>query len=217
MKNQKDYRGFKKFFYAILQEFSEKFNINFMKKIADLFFAFSERIALNFDYFLDLYIKYYEDMVNEEINSVSISKSDKIVYVGCGSIPASSILISQKTGVPVLGIDKDKISVKKAKLCVDKLDLSDIIEIKNSEASDFLFDNFNVIIISHGVCPIDKFLKYLSKKVAKNSRIILRTFSDEDGNLLKSDEFVNDLFKINKIIKHEKQGRVISVILSLKS
>lgn len=216
MKNSKGFERFKNFFYNMLQEFSEKFDVKFMKKIANIFFISSEKLVLNFDYFLDIYISYYEDMTSCEIDLVSITKSDKVAHVGCGYIPASSILVSKKTGASVVGIDNDKNSVKKAKLLISRLNLSDKIEIKNAEASDFSFDVFNVIIIAHGTVPIDNFLKHLSKKASKNSRIVLRTFSDKSGNLLKTDTFVTELFKVNKIIKHEKQGRVISVSLSLK-
>jgi hypothetical protein len=217
MKNQKSIRQkFKSFFYDMLQEFSEKFDIKISKKIADIFFKLSEKIALKFNYFLDLYIRYYDSMVNCEINLASISKTDKVVYVGCGSIPASSILIAQKTNADVVGVDKNKNTVKNARHCVNKYNLSDKINIKNAEASNFSFDDFNVIIISHGITPLDDFLKYLSKKASKKSKIILRTFSDDEGALCESDKFILDLFKVNKIIRYVKQGRVISVLLSFK-
>ncbi len=210
-------KKFKIFFYCILKEFSEKIDTKILKKIADIFFIFYEKIALKFDYFLCLYLKYYEDMIKSEINLVSISKSDKVIHVGCGSIPSSSILISQKTGANVIGIDKNKKAVMNAKLCIDKLNLSNKIEIKNSLATDFLFYDFDVIIISQGIKPIDIFLRYLSKKLLKNSRIVLRTFSDKYGNLLKSDEKSTSLFKVKKIIRHKKQGRLISVKLLVKN
>lgn len=204
------------FFYNILKEFSEKIDTKILKKFADIFFIFYEKIALKFDYFLYLYLKYYEDMIKSEINLISISKSDKVIHVGCGSIPASSILISQKTGANVIGIDKNKKAVMNAKFCINKLNLSDKIEIKNYLASDFLFYDFDVIVISQGIKPVDMFLRYLSKKVSKNSRIILRTFSNKYGNLLKSDEKSTSLFIVKKIIRHKKQGRLISVKLLIK-
>lgn len=206
----------KNFFYSILKQSSEKFDNDFLKKIADFLFILSEKIILNFDYFLNAYINYYKDMTNKEIDLVSISRSDKIVQVGCGSIPASSILISKRTKAIIVGIDKNKNSVTNAKFCIDKLKVSDKIKIKNVEASDFSFNCFDVILVAQGITPLYDFLNHLSKNISKNSKVILRTFSDRKGNLLKSEEFVKELFKVDKIIRHEKQGRVISVRLSVK-
>lgn len=216
-KQEKLKKKFKTFFYRILKEFSEKIDNNILKEISDVIFIFIEKIALKFDYFLNLYIKYYEDMTNNEITLTSISKKYKVVHVGCGSIPATSILIYQKTNARIVGIDNNINAVKNAKFCVEKLNLSDKIEIKNAEASDFLFDTFDVIILSQGITLTDELIKKISKNISKDSKIILRTFSDRYGNFLKSDEFIKDVFIVDKKIRHEKQGRIMSVSLSIKN
>jgi len=215
--NSKFRQKFKNFFYLILNEFSNKFDNNFLKKISDIIFIFSEKITLKLDYFLKYYISYYNDMMNKEIKLGSISRSDRVVHIGCGSIPASSILIAQKTGAKIVGIDKDKKTVKNAKSCIKKLNLSDKIQIENVDALDFSFDNYDIILVAHGIRPITKFLKYLSGRISKKTIIIFRTFSDDSGNLSKSDEIVCELFNIEKIVRHEKQGKVISVKLSNKN
>ena len=203
-------------FFLLLTEFSEKFDIASLKKFTDIFFTLSEKITIKLDYFLSSYIKYYDEMINREIKLVDISEVDRIIHVGCGSIPASSILIAQKTNAKITGIDKDKKAVQNARICIDKFGLSDTIQIKHSEASNFTFNSFNVILISQGITPKDIFFKNLSKLLSKDARIIFRTFSTESGGLEQSDKIVNDFFEVDEIIKHEKQGKVISVKLSMK-
>jgi precorrin-6B methylase 2 len=154
-------------------------------------------------------------MTDEEINLASISESDSIVHIGCGSVPASSILIAQKKNAKVIGIDKDINAVKNADLCVKKIGLNEKIKIRHSEASDFDFYNFDVILISQGITLNDIFLKNLSK-ISKNTRIIFRTFSSETGDLDESDIILENIFDVKKIVKHEKHGKVISVMLKVK-
>lgn len=203
-------------FYILLNELSEKFDNKILRDISNFLFIIVEKIALKLDNFLNFYIQYYDDMIEREIKLGSISNSDKLVNVGCGSIPASLILITQKTGANAVGIDKDRRVVEDARVFIDHLDLSDKIEIKNAEASDFVYQDFDVIVISHGVRPIDRFLRYLSDKIPKDSRVILRTFSDKTGNLDESEKTIRDLFQVNKIAAHKRQGRVISVLLTMK-
>jgi len=216
-KNKRFVQKLKDILYIILNEFSTKFDNKITKKISDIFFIFSEKITLKLDYFLEYYIKYYDNMINSEIKLGPISKSDNIVHIGCGSIPASSVLISKKTDANVVCIDKDKKAVENAKICIDKLNFSDKIKIKNVDALNFSFDNYNVIIVAQGIHPIDKFLKYLSEKISKETIVIFRTFSDDKGNLSKSDEAVKNFFKIEKSINHKKQGKLISVKLLKKN
>ncbi len=214
-RNSKFRQKFKIFFYLILNEFSNKFNNNFLKKISDIIFIFSEKITLKLDYFLKYYISYYNDIIDKEIILASISKTDSIIHIGCGSIPASSILIAQKKNSKIICIDKDIKAVKNAEFCVKKLGLNEKIQIKQSEAVDFDFNKFDVILISQGITLNEIFLKNLSN-IPKNTRIIFRTFSSETGDLDESDIILENIFNIKQIIKHEKHGKVISIMLTVK-
>ena len=59
-------------------------------------------------------------MTNKEINLANVTKDDRILHIGCGSIPATSVLLAKKTGSEVTGIDNDFSSVKQAQSYVIK-------------------------------------------------------------------------------------------------
>ena len=50
--------------------------------------------------------------MENEITIAKISNKDKILHVGCGPIPATSIFIVKKTNADVTSIDKNLQSIK---------------------------------------------------------------------------------------------------------
>ena len=158
-------------------------------------------------------IIFYTD---EEIKIGNISDSKKVVHIGCGPVPSTSILIAKKTGASVTGIDKNPTAIKLARSIIHDLGYSKNIEIKHAEASDFNVGDFDVILISHGIKPIDKFLKHISKTMKQDTIAVFRTFSSDYEELINTDYNLKDLFKIGKIATYEKHGSVISVGLFKK-
>jgi len=199
-----------------LKKIGIKFDAHKLKKFIDLSFILVEKIIVKLIKLLSFYLDFYEDMVENEISLADISKDDKILHIGCGSVPATSIIIAKKTKAQVTGIDNKLISVKQALNLISSQDLSNKIKIIHADALDYPLENFNLIIISQGVEPYNKILKRISTNIKKDERVIFRTTSTHDGKLNEKDVFLNDLFKINKIIKQEKNGLLISVLLTEK-
>lgn len=165
---------------------------------------------------LPLYLKYYDDIVDKEINIANISSSDKVLHIGGGSVPSTSILIAKKTGATVIGIDRNSHSVKEANLCIHLFNLDGMVQIKNAEALNFPVRNFDVIIVSQGIEPRDKILKYVSQSMKDDARVIFRTFSSVEGEITKYDILLKSIFKIGRIVSHENHGLLISVVLFKK-
>jgi len=190
-----------------------KFDNTKLKKLIDLIFILAEKIVVKLNKLLPFYLDFYEDMVENEIILADISKNDKILHIGCGPIPATSILVAKKTKAHVTGIDNKIISVKQASNIISSQNLSDKIKIIHADALDFSLENFDLIIISQGVKPYDKILKRISSDMNKDGRVVLRTTSTQNGKLTEKDVFLNDLFNVDKIIRQEKNGLLISVLL----
>jgi 2-polyprenyl-3-methyl-5-hydroxy-6-metoxy-1,4-benzoquinol methylase len=205
-----------KIFFDFLEKFSTKFNISYLKKFVDNIFEFVEKITIKLDKLLPLYNKYYEDLIENEIKLGNITNKSQVVHIGCGAVPSTSILVAKITNANVIGIDKDPKAVEKARFYIKKLNMNNKIEIKQADALDFPMSHFDVILISHGIEPRDKFLKKLSSNINEKSIIIFRTFSSEEKKLSEEDEFLTDIFKIKKIAEHQRHGSVISVSLSKK-
>lgn len=209
-------RAMSKTFFLFLENFSMKIDVSPFKKVVDYMFKIAEKIIIKLKKLLPFYMKYYVDIIDKEINIAKISSSTQVVHIGCGPIPSTSILIAKKTGASVIGIDKNPRTVEKARSCLHKLGYTNKIQIKHAEASNFPIENFDVILISHGIEPRDKFLKYISKSIGEDAIVVFRTFSSDLGELTESDAFLKDIFKINKIASHKKHGLLISVALLKK-
>lgn len=199
--------------YFVISKVIVKFDNTKLKKLIDLIFILAEKIVVKLNKLLPFYLDFYEDMVENEIILADISKNDKILHIGCGPIPATSILVAKKTKAHVTGIDNKIISVKQASNIISSQNLSDKIKIIHADALDFSLENFDLIIISQGVKPYDKILKRISSDMNKDGRVVLRTTSTQNGKLTEKDVFLNDLFNVDKIIRQEKNGLLISVLL----
>lgn len=198
----------------ILQKIAIKLDYHKLKKFVDLGFIFIEKAVVNLDKLHSIYYDIYDKMVENEINLADISKDDKVLHIGCGPIPATSILLTKKSGAQVTGIDKDPLAVKQAKLCVLRNEISDKIQIKHADAKIFPVEKFDVIIISQGITGYREVLEHISKTMKNNARVIFRTSSLPGGDISQNNLFIKDLFKIVKIIAQKKNALLISIMLS---
>jgi precorrin-6B methylase 2 len=216
MKSSKNQRIFSKISLIIFINISKKIDVSTLKKLVDFIFERVEDIVIRLDKLLPLYLKYYEDLIDKEIRLANITNNSYVAHIGCGPIPSSSILVAKKTGAKVVGIDKNPYAVKNAQKCISMFPFKENIEIKNAEASDFSINDFDAILISHGIDNIDNFLENISKSVKRNAIILLRTFSSNSGGLSESDAYLNDIFKVIEIVNHKNHGSVITVKLLKK-
>jgi len=207
---------FLRFVYFIVEKISIKFDIHKLKRFIDLEFIIVEKIVSKLNHMLPYYLDFYKKMLDNELEAVNISKEDKILHIGCGPIPATAILISNKTKAQVIGIDNNLKSVNQALKCISNQLFSEKIQIIHADALDFPVENFDLIIISQGVKPCEQILKNISKKMKKTCNVIYRTSSLRNGNLAKNDFFIKDLFSLKKIIHQEKNGLLVSVLINTK-
>ena len=76
-----------------------------MKKFLDHLYYMYEFLSSHIPFLAKLYIIFHESSVKKEIEMAHISSSDKILHIGCGAIPYTSIVISKETNAKVTGID----------------------------------------------------------------------------------------------------------------
>ena len=81
----------------ILKKIGIKFDAFKLKKTVDFGFVIVEKIIVKLCKLQTFYLDFYKEMVDTEIKLASISKDDKILQVGCGPIPATSILLAKKS------------------------------------------------------------------------------------------------------------------------
>jgi 16S rRNA G527 N7-methylase RsmG len=205
-----------KIVHFFLQKISVKFNAQKLKKFIDLSFIIVEKILIKFKKLHPLYFSFYDDMIQKEINLANISKDDKILHIGSGPIPASSILLAKISGAQVTSVEKNLQSVKQALSLICEIGISDKVQIQYTDAIHFPVEKFDIIVISQGISSYKELLEYISKSMKDDARVIFRTSSSLNGEIAQSDLFIKELFNVRKIVAQEKNGLLISILLLKK-
>ncbi|MEF8879375.1 MAG: class I SAM-dependent methyltransferase [Candidatus Thermoplasmatota archaeon] len=193
-----------------------KFDAFKLKKFVDYIFVIVEKIVFKIEDLLSLYLSFYENLVEKEISLAKISSDDKILHIGCGSIPATCILLGKKTDCQMTGIDKNFKSVKQAKKLIENKKLENKIHIQHADGLNFPVESFDVIIVSQGIKPAFEVLKKISLSIKKTSYVIYRTNVSNVGKLTDKDMFIRRFFEIKKVLHQEKNALLVSVLLSTK-
>jgi len=199
----------------LLNDISDKFDAIALKSLVDLLFKISEKVIIHFPKFLPFYIEYYADIIEQEISMINIRNSTSILHIGCGSIPASSILLAKKTQAKIIGIDIDDHAIKKAKKCIKNMGLTKRVIVQKMDALKSDLSSYELILISQGLMPKEDFMQKLVDTLSVDQIVILRSFS-QDGALNPSDKFLHNYYNIIDIFCHKKHGSTSSIILKKK-
>lgn len=200
-----------------LKTFSRNMNAFALKFISDYLFIIVEKIIVKLPSLLLPYITYYEDIVDNEINLAKITKQDTILHIGCGPIPSTSLLVTQKTGARTIGIDKNILSVQDAQYCVHAVHQENQIQIHHGNALTYAMQSSHVIIVSQGIEPRYEVLEHIANTMGPDTRVLFRTFSSKDGGITTQDAILCTLFTVGNIVSHPQHGILISVLLRKKT
>lgn len=146
-----------------------------LKKTLDKLYYIFEAIYHNISFFSKIYIKIHSSSVNKEIKMAKITQNDKILHIGCGAIPYTSLLINQLKNAKIIGLDNKKRIIQYANKYIKKYKLdTNTIKFEFADGKNYDVSNFDVIIISYGVPNQDKVLENVITNCKKNTRILLR-------------------------------------------
>jgi len=200
-----------------LKTFTRNMDAFALKFIGDYLFIIIEKIVVKLPSLIPPYITYYEDIVDNEISLVPITKQDTIIHIGCGPIPSTSLLFAQKTGARTIGIDKDILSVKDARYCVHVSHLENQIQIDHGDALTYAIQSSRFLIVSQGIEPRYNVLEHIAQSMRPDALVIFRTLSSKEGGITTQDEVLGRLFTVGNIVSHPHHGILISVVLSKKA
>ena len=144
------------------------------KKIIDWLYYFFEFFGNHNMFFAKMYIYYHKSSVLKEIKLADLKSTDRILHIGCGAIPYTSIILSEETNARIVVIDRQKKVVDHAKKFVKRLGLENKIIIQKQSGETIDISKFNVVFLSYGVIDTDGVLKNVFEKIEKNGKIILR-------------------------------------------
>jgi D-arabinose 1-dehydrogenase-like Zn-dependent alcohol dehydrogenase len=153
--------------------------INWKRKIYCYIFTYLEFLAIKFDFFNKLFMKCRKPAVLNEIKKAKISSTDKVLLIGCGIFPSTSLVITEETNVKLTCIDNNIKAVKLAQLYIAKKNIDDKIDIKFGDGINYQVQDFDIIFITINVWPINQILNHLTKSMKTGSKLICRGIKND--------------------------------------
>lgn len=142
---------------------------NFFWIIVDIFSYDNAKIA-----------KRYEQSVGEEYKreyaSLPLCKGKKILHIGCGSYPLTELSLASLFDADIVGIDKNKKSVHRAKKIITQKNLNNAITIELGNGTTYPVHDFDLIIVSSCALPKKDILHHIFSHAKNNCMIIIRDF-----------------------------------------
>jgi len=121
-------------------------------------------------------IRYYHDVIRNEISLANITRDDHILCIGGGFCPFSAILLHQKTGARVMVIDNDSACIPEARELIERLNLCDAIHLECQEGccKDISLSQFTVVHFAMQVTPMEHVFSEVEKKVLPGTKLLIR-------------------------------------------
>ncbi len=190
--------------YIFFEIITPKFNAAYFKNFMDFAYVFFEKIAISFEILSTNYLMFYDELIEKEIKMADISKNSNVLVIGCGSLPATTALISSKTNANIVSIDYDKKAVQNAFKFLKKINPKLNVKTVYADGHSYPIKGFDVIFILYGIKKQKDLLVHLSKKIENNTRVIFRTSQDSLDQIVGGTEFLSKWFEIKDCISSEK-------------
>jgi protein-L-isoaspartate O-methyltransferase len=142
--------------------------------LIQLIVQYFEKIVVFFPPFLKLYMKNYKRIIEREIDLADITKNDKVLHIGSGSVPFTAIHVNQMTDAHVVSIDIDSSAIKLSKRAIKVSKLKKNVVLKKGNGINFPLKQFTVIIISLQAQPKKEILNHIWHNGKKDVRIVIR-------------------------------------------
>ncbi len=190
--------------YIFFEIISANFNTAYFKNFMDFAYVFFEKIAVSFEILSTYYLMFYDELVEKEVKMAGISKDSNVLVIGCGSLPATTALISFKTNANIVSIDYDQKAVQNASKFFKNLNTKSNVKTIYADGHLYPIKGFDVIFILYGIKKQKEMLKYISKKIENNTRVIFRTSQDLLDQFFGGTEFLSQWFTIKDCISSER-------------
>jgi len=182
------------------EELGGKFDAKDFKKIMDFLYVIFEKICIKFKTISLYYMQLYHELIDKEIKMANISRSDKVLVIGCGSLPTTSVLIFNKSGSDVTGIDIDPLAIKNASEYLERIDLKDNIKLELADGITYPIDKYDVIFLLYGIRKHQDILQLIAKNMKESSRVVFRTSISDEVELKNDTKMLSKWFDVKSHI-----------------
>lgn len=175
--------------FIVFRQVGNKVPTNSLKRIMDLGFIVFERLGVKFQVVSTVYLRFYQNVVQQEATLARVTPQDRVLVIGSGSLPATPILIAQYTGATVVTIDRDKKAVKSSTQYIKHLAIANRLAIDYGEGLTYPAKDYTVVFIMYGVKNTQAVLASLPARISDTCRVVLRLMCDNDGKILDNLDF----------------------------
>lgn len=130
-------------------------------------------------WFTKYYSGIYSEVVRREIELASVTRTDRVLNIGCGAVPFTARLLVEQTGCSVTAIDGDSFALKKARKQVERWDLNGKINLFQGLGHEIKFSDFDVSIVALQAAPKLAIFDNLVDLSAGRKRLVFRCPSSD--------------------------------------
>jgi hypothetical protein len=178
---------------------------------------FFEKTFVHFEFVSTVYLKLYDEITNNEIKLAHINVNDKVLVIGSGSIPATAILIAQKTGAFVTGVDRDYRSALYGNRYTKQHHFDVNLHVSYADGSTFDISSYDVIIVAYGIQDEPRLFSFLGRDMDSTARVIYRQPYDRTFSDTSLPDFIQSSFVLVDRIISQSLGSIYSLLLVKKN
>ncbi|SIQ07773.1 Nicotianamine synthase protein [Alkalispirochaeta americana] len=117
----------------------------------------------------------YRGVVSREISLSGIGEGDRVLAIGCGSLPFTAVLVATLAKAQVVAVDIDPVSVLKARELIQRLGLSSRIQVLAGDAASITLPQAEVALVALQAAPKKEILDNLARSLSDTcGRVLLR-------------------------------------------
>lgn len=153
-----------------------------------IFTKMIERLMNKLPNAIFLFKPYYAKMIQKEIQLAKIGDNDKVLFVGCGPLPISAILLQENTNAQVDTIDIDQKMARSAQKYLCRCKKEHLVSVFHKKIQDVSLVEYSVIMIAVQVEQKEEMLEYLLSRCSSGTRILFR----ESSKTLYKNSIINE-------------------------
>jgi len=146
----------------------------FKSRKANYFWHYVDRLAYSIKLIAKIYEKTVGATYRKEREYFNLSKSKNILHIGCGCYPITAMILAEKNNVKIVTIDVKNKSLEYAKKVIERKNLTDKIQAKYGNGTNYPLDEFDTIIVSGCSVPKIDVINHIIKNSKPNTHIIIR-------------------------------------------
>ncbi|MBL0700617.1 MAG: class I SAM-dependent methyltransferase [Desulfosarcina sp.] len=121
----------------------------------------------------------YDTLIRNQVKARHITNKSRLVFIGCGAVPMSLILLSRLYGIRSIGLESSKETAKLSTKVIQSLGLEKEVEIIHSDDLDLEKLDWDIALVAALAEPKARIFKSLGRilEERKDAFVIFRTYT----------------------------------------